>query len=178
MIRNLVRGGAPARPRQGPAPVSAAATQLAAERRATLRTFAYWQRLCAGKSLPQGIAGIDEWTPDELCDALFVVQLRIPAKLSLIVHAGAALERIYGEDPVGRPIGDADEFGELFGDLAHNVAAFGKPIPSSGITRISHGSLARYRGILLPLGDAEGRVVAALGAIGCTPVAEQPFGDG
>ena len=142
------------------------------ERRATLRALRYWQGLCGSDSLPRGHAGVDEWTPDELCDALFVIRLRSPANLSPFLRAGTALERICDKPVLGRPIGDPSlsDLAEVLGDLARNVATFRKPIPSSGSTRLGDGRAALYRGILLPLGDAEGRVVAALGAIGCRPI--------
>ena len=157
---------------RGAAPAGYFARHNPGERRGTYRALAYWEELCAGASLPSEPPTIDDTVPDELRDSLFVINLRTPAEASVIAVAGNALRPFSGRDAAGLSLSQALPYGlsETFGDLTRVISTYGKPVLNSGAAQTRGGRMVLYRSIMLPLGDAGGRVVAVLGAIGSRPL--------
>jgi len=141
------------------------------ERRATYRALAYWEMLCAGGEVPSG-GLLDADAPPDLRQSLFVVSIRRPAESSVIAQGGAALDALCGGPATGRRLDEAMPYAlrDTFGDLTRVIDQYRKPVLNSGMTQAGDGSTVLYRSILMPLGNADGRVTGILGAIGCRPV--------
>lgn len=148
-------------------PADGSADSRGRERRATYRALAYWEKLCVEGAEPT-TERLDADAPAGLREALFVVRLRYPAEQSVIEEAGTALDGICGKPATGRPLAEAipASLRDTFADLTRVIRSYGKPVLNSGTTLTGLGQTVLYRSILMPIGNADGKVTSYLGAIG------------
>jgi len=136
------------------------------ERRLVVRLLSYWRDI--GGGLGHVPAREDE-LPDRVgedWDWCFLLDCRANCFDPSVQFVGDGLISEFSDDPTALAVSQID-FSKLLGKAArrHRVAVDRKlPVVLSGSYGISYGRVVLYRGILLPLREAEGSFDYLLGA--------------
>lgn len=143
------------------------------ERRLVLRLLNYWRSKAELGGQPNLARIVSDQIPD-IWPNCFIIALKGPDHDSSFIEFGVNLVTACGGDYRGRPLKSIPEETIVGKTVSFLPELLTKMVPISrggGIVRMD-GATTLYRGILLPLSEADGEIDHILGAANCRDVAQ------